>query len=70
MDEGGSVDEVSVSLKRLCGRGLGGASSLGTPEDMLRRSPDAGISLCGGPLCRWGNPVCEGARIPRTLIDE
>jgi hypothetical protein len=66
MDEGGSMDEVSLSLKRLCG----GTSSLGTLEDMSRRSPDAGISLCGGPFVARGNPVCGGARIPRTLIDE
>jgi hypothetical protein len=70
MDEGGSVDEVSLSLKRLHGGGLGGAPSLGTLEDMLRRSPDAGISL-RGPLCGRGEPgMLGGAHIPRTLIDE
>jgi len=61
MDKGGSVDEVSLSLKRLYGRGLGGgAPSLGTLEDMLRRSPDTGISLRGGHFSAQGNLVCGG----------
>ena len=29
---------------------LGVAPSMGTPEDMLGKSPDVGISLHGGPL--------------------
>jgi len=38
------LDEVSLSLKRLRGGGLGGGDpSLGTLEDMLRKSPDTGI---------------------------
>ena len=49
----------------------GGASSLGTLEDMLRKSLDTGISLHGGPFPAEGNLVCGGeARIPGTLIDE
>jgi hypothetical protein len=72
MDKGGSVDEASLFLKRLRGGGLGGgAPSLGTLEDMLRKSPDTGISLHGGPFSAEGNLVCgAGARIPETLIDE
>jgi hypothetical protein len=57
MDEGGFVDEACLSLKRLCG---GGAPSLGTLEDMLRKFPDTGISLYGGPFSAEGNLVCGG----------
>jgi len=60
MDEGGSVDEVSLSLKRLCGEGLGEAPSLGIVEDILGRSLDAGISLCAGPFVAQENPAWEG----------
>ena len=49
----------------------GGAPSLGTLEDMLRKSPDTGISLHGGPFPSKVNLVCgEGVRIPGTLTDE
>jgi hypothetical protein len=57
------VERLSLSLKRLRGGGLGGrgASSLGTLEDMLRKSPDAGISLHGGPFPpEENNLVCGG----------
>jgi hypothetical protein len=65
------MDEASLSLKRLCGVGLGeGAPSLGTVEDMLRKSPDMGISPPGGPFSAEVNLVYGGARIPGTLIDE
>jgi hypothetical protein len=58
-------------LKRFRGEGLGGAPSLGTLEDMLRRSPDTGIFLYGVPFVAGVNPVCGGCTcIPRTLIDE
>jgi hypothetical protein len=74
MDEGGSVDEVSLSLslsfslslslslKRLHGGALGdGAPSLGTVEDMLRRSLDADISLSmGAPLWLKGTRYVGG----------
>ena len=44
--KGGSVDEASLSLKRLREGGLGeGAPSLRTLEDMLEGSSD-GASLC------------------------
>ena len=50
-----------LSLERLCGGGWGGeAPSLGTLEDMLRKSPDMGISLQGGPFPAEGNLVCGG----------
>jgi hypothetical protein len=48
----------------------GGAPSLGTLEDMSRRSPDAGISLYWGPFVAEGNSVWGGAHIPRTLTNE
>jgi len=47
----------------------GGVPSLGTLEDTFGRSPDAGISIYGGPLCCTGNPAW-GARMPVTLMDE
>jgi len=47
---------------------LGGAPSQGTLEDM---SPDADISLHGGPFPAEGNLVCgAGARISGTLMNE
>jgi len=51
-----------LSLKPLRGGGLGegGAPSLGTLEDMLRKSPDTGISLHGGPFPAEENLVCGG----------
>jgi hypothetical protein len=53
--------------RRMKGALWGGAPSLGTLEDMLRTSPDAGISLFPAE----GNLVFGGgARIPETLIDE
>jgi len=39
---------------------LGGAPSLGTLVDMLRKSPDTNISLQGGPFPAEGNLVCGG----------
>jgi len=60
-----------LSLKRLCGGGLGGAPSLGTLEDMLGKSLDVGISLHGGSFPSERNLVCGGeVHIPGTLIDE
>jgi len=73
MDKGGSVDEASLSLKRIHGGDLGGgAPSLGTLEDVLRRFLDTELSLREGPFSVEGNLVCGGvgARIPGTLIDE
>jgi hypothetical protein len=43
-------------------RASGGPPSLGTLEDTLRKSPDTGISLHGGPFPAEGNVVCgEGS---------
>ena len=45
----------------------GGAPSLETLEDTLRKSPDTGISLHGGPFPSEGNLISGGgARIPGT----
>jgi len=44
-------------------RALGGAPSLKTLEDMLRKSPDTGISLRGGPFPSEGNLVCGGGAL-------
>ena len=59
MDEGGSVDK-HPSLGRGSVGGLMGDTSLGTLEDMLRKSLDAGISLHRGPFPVEGNLVCRG----------
>ena len=40
--------------------GVGGAPSLGTLEDMLRKSPDTGISLHGGPVGEPGGGSFAG----------
>jgi len=45
---------------------LRGAPSLETLEDKLRKSPDAAISLHGGPFPAEGNLVC-GRHIYRGL---
>jgi len=47
----------------------GGVPSLGTPEDTFGRSPDAGISLYGGPFAVGGTRH-GGAHMPVTLMDE
>jgi len=62
MDEGGSRDGVSLSLKRLRGGGLGGAPSLGTLEDMLRKAPGMGISLHRDPFTTKENLEFGGGR--------
>jgi len=41
----------------------GGVPSLGTLEDMLRKSPDTGISHHGGPFPPEGNLVWGGGRL-------
>ena len=52
---------LPLSLKRLCGGGLGGAPSLGTLEDTFGKSPDAGIPLCGAPFVAEGKPSWGGS---------
>jgi len=65
--KGGSVDGAPHSLKRLHGGGLGGgAPSLGTLDDMLRKSPDTGISV-GGPFQSRGTCCTGGGLIYRDL---
>jgi hypothetical protein len=56
----GALGMERLSLKRLHGGALGGAPSLETLEDMLRKSPDTGISLHGGPFQPMGNLVGGG----------
>jgi hypothetical protein len=51
-----------LSLKRPYGGGLGGASLLGTLEDMLRKSPYTDISLYMGPYKTEENLVSGGGR--------
>ena len=46
-----------------------GTPSLGTLEDMLRKSPHTGISLHGVPFPTEGKLICEGTPVPGTLID-
>jgi hypothetical protein len=46
---------------------LGGAPSLGTLEDMLRMSPDTGVSLHGGPFPSEGNLVYGGGLVYQGL---
>jgi hypothetical protein len=55
--KGGSGDGASLSEGAM---GRGGAPSLGTLEDMLRKSPDMGISLYRGPFVTKGNLVGGG----------
>jgi len=56
-------------LKRVRGGGLrGGNPSLGTPEDMLGKDPDTGISLHRGPFTTEGNLESGGGtHIPGSL---
>ena len=51
----GALGMERLSLKRLHGGGLGDAPSLGTLEDMLRKTPNKGISLHRGPFPAEGN---------------
>jgi len=48
------------AMKGLSGRASGGALSLETLEDMLRKSPDAGISQHGGPFPPGGTSYVGG----------
>ena len=64
----GAVKEERLSpLKRQRGGGIGGSSSLGTLEDMLRKSPDAGTSLNGGPFSPEGSLVLGGELVYRGI---
>jgi len=66
--KGGSVDEASLSLKRLRGGGLGGGvPSLGTLEDMLKRSPDTASLSVGAPFLPRGTWYVGGGLVYRGL---
>jgi hypothetical protein len=56
----------SVSLSEEALWGAWGASSLGTLEDMLRKSRDAGIPACGGPFV-VGKPDMRGGVYTKDL---
>jgi hypothetical protein len=49
-----------LSPKRVREGALVVATSLGTLEDMIRKSPHSGISLHGGPFPSDRNLVCGG----------
>jgi len=57
MDEGGSGNGTSLSEEAPWRGPGGGAPSLETLESMLRKSPDAGISVYRGPFITEGNLV-------------
>jgi hypothetical protein len=64
VNEGGSIDERSLTLKRLH-RGPGGASSLGTLDDMLRSSGRENPSQWGPSVA--GEPGMRGGLVNRGL---
>jgi hypothetical protein len=69
MDEGVSADEASLPPppRRGSMEGPWGlAPSMATLEDMLRKSPDMGISLRGGPFPVEGNLVHGGGGVSYT----
>jgi len=73
MDEGGSRDTVSLSEEALWrGPWGGGAPSLVTLEDMLRKAPHTGVSLHRGPFTTEGNLESGwgGPHMPGTLKNE
>jgi hypothetical protein len=71
MDEGGSRNGAFLSEEAQCGGPLGRAPLLGTLEDMLKKAPDMGISLCRGPFISERNVESGGgACIPGTLNDK
>ena len=59
-NEGGSGDGASLSEEAPWRGPSGGAPSLGTLEDMLGKSLNAGISPRGGPFLSERNLVCGG----------
>jgi hypothetical protein len=68
---GGSRNGASLSEEAWCGGPLGRAPLLGTLEDMLRKSPDTGISIHTGLFTSKGNLESGGgAHILETLDDE
>jgi hypothetical protein len=71
MDEGGSGDGASLSEEAPWrGPWGGGALSVGTLEDMLRKFPDTDITLYRCSFITEGNLVFVWeARIPGTVKD-
>jgi len=69
MDEGGSRNGAFISEEAQCDGPLGRAPLLATLEDMLRKTPDMGISLHSGPFTTEGNLVSSrgGGLIYRGL---
>jgi hypothetical protein len=68
MNEGGSGDGASLSEEDPWrGPWGGGAPSLGTLEDMLRKAPATGTSLHVGPFPSEVILVCEGKLVYRGL---
>jgi len=64
----GALGMERLSLKRIRGGALGeGVPSLGTLEDMLRKAPDMGICLHGGPFPAEENLGSGGGLIHRRL---
>ena len=60
---------LSLSLKRLCGEGLGGSSFTGDPGSYVEKVSGYG-HLRGGPFPVEGNLVCRGLVYRGLLIDE
>jgi hypothetical protein len=67
MDEGGSVDEMSPSLKRLRGRVLGGSSFTGDPGRYVKEVSGCGHLSLWGPLCGRGESRMWGRLVYRGL---
>jgi len=60
MDEGGYVDETSLSLKRLRGGGLRGSSFSGDPGRYVKKVSGYGHLSPWGPLSVGGEPGMRG----------
>jgi hypothetical protein len=56
----GALGMEPLSLRGSMDGASRGAPSLGTMEDMLRKSPEMGTSLHGGPFPSKRNLVCGG----------
>jgi len=55
MDEEGSRNRALLSEEAHCRGPLGRAPLVGTLEEILRKTPDTGISLHRGPFTSEGN---------------
>jgi hypothetical protein len=61
---------LSLSLSEEAPWGPGGIFFTGDPGRCVKKVSGCRHPSLRGPLCRRGNPICEGDRIPRTLIDD